>query len=211
MASVLLTVVVPIAVLLLIVALVWRWYQRKVAAMAPDASPLEIRGTRLTAERLRTLTTPPWRVVYEIGTDALGSIDHVVVGPGGAVAIETVIGDRPDPVSASNVPATAPAESTGDAARPSDHTIALAAIARGDVDELLGGITSCSTVARVHWGTPDPTRSPTTEVAPGFVLVEGQRLVEWLVSLPPGPLTAAQVDVAWQRVVTGIGRPDPLS
>jgi hypothetical protein len=49
---------------------------------------------------------------------------------------------------------------------------------------------------------------------PGVTVVDGRRLGDWAeaasVRRDGPPLTPAQVDLAWQTVVTAIGRPDPL-
>jgi hypothetical protein len=41
--------------------------------------------------------------------------------------------------------------------------------------------------------------------------VNGRSLQEWADSLKQQALTPAQVDLAWQTVLTSIGRPDPLA
>ena len=153
-------------------------------------------GARLSADRLQHLTSPPWRVVYEVG-GKLGDIDQVVIGPTGVIAIETVVGDRPQH---SGGPSTDP------------QRVANAALARVAVDELTQRVgVRCQLHAKVFWGVPQPTQPAGIEVATGQVNVEGQRLEEWLISQPPGPLSASQVDQVWQTIVVGIGRPDPLT
>lgn len=171
------------------------WYRNKIKDLNLDPEDRPIPGARLTAERLRSLASPPWRVVFEIGEKHLGPIDHVVVGPYGVLAIETVTTDRP----------------ARDHRAVEAQLVANAAIARGDVDDLVARAgAGCKTLVRVYWGTPQPERPAGAELVPGLIAVEGQRLIDWLVALPPGPLQPAQVDQIWQTVSTGIGRPDPL-
>lgn len=193
-------VVVPVLVVIIVgvvMVLGWRWYRRTVADLGPEASP-PVRGTRLTAEALRTLDSPPWRVVHEIGEHTLGPVDHVVVGPPGAIAIETSVGEP--------LPTSADLPDAHDA-----QAVAAAAIVRADVDELLHGSgVACGVLARVRWAASDSPDPSTVEVMPGVVAVQGARLVEWLDSLPAGDLTPSQIDLAWQRLAIGIGRPDPL-
>lgn len=188
--------IVPVFVILVGMMLFWMWYRRTMSDLSNDGSTRSIPGSRLTAERLRNLSNPPWRVVFEIESK-LGAIDHVVVGPNGAVAIETLMMDRPaiDPTAADD-----------------PQRIASAAIARGDVDELtsVAGI-PCNLHAKVYWGQPQDDLPAAIQVTHGQVAVVGQRLEEWLMSRPPGEFTPGQVDLAWQHVITGIGRPDPLS
>ncbi len=163
-------------------------------AAGTEARPLQ--GSRLTAERLRTLANPPWRVVHYIG-DHLGGIDHVVVGPVGVIAIRTILSTRPD----------FGGEDPTDAAH-----IANAAISRGPVDDITRPLgVPCNLEAKVFWGTPMPDQPAGVPVTHGQVAVEGQRLEQWLIALPPGTLGAAQVDQLWQAIVMAIGRPDPLA
>ena len=191
------TVGIVISALAVAIAVVGVWivYQRKLADLDPHRgrSP-SASGVRLTAERLRLLSQPPWRVVYEIAEGRLGPIDHVVVGPSGPIAIETVLADRPD---------TDPDDGP--------DAVARAAIARGDLDDLTRRVGVSSTLlARVYWGSPRPDEPAASAEAGGQVHVEGQRLVDWLESRT-GTLTSTEVDLVWQAVVVGIGRPDPLA
>ena len=191
-----LSVLIPLAALTAALVLFYVWYRRKLADMKPDANTRALPGARLTAERLRLLASPPWRVVYEISDRHLGAVDHVVVGPTGVIAIETLMLDRPDSV-----------EGNSDA-----QLIATAAIERGDVDDLTRTIgVPCNVLAKVYWGTAQPDRPAAIEVATGLMAVDGHRLIDWLVGLPPGPLSPSQVDQTWHVVTTGIARPDPLA
>lgn len=170
-------------------------YRRFLRSMAPDTTVRQVSGARLTSERLHAMPSPPWRVVYEIADDRLGGIDHVVIGPPGIIALTTVMADRPDAVEPS-----------------APQQVAASAMMRGPADELAqrAGL-HCELLAKVFWGASDPDRPAATETMPGTVAVEGQRLNEWLSSLPPGPLSSAQIDLAWQTMLTGIGRPDPFA
>ena len=199
MSVVILRIVVPLVLVVGVMAGAFLWYRRKMADMAPDPTERALPGGRLTAERLATLKNPPWRVVFEVSGSTLGSVDHVVIGPAGVIAVETLVMDRPVPSTRESDPNHA-------------HLVARAAIARSEVDELTRRVgVPCDLLARVHWGTPSADRPAAEEIAAGVVSVEGQRLVEWLIERPPGPLSSAQVDQVWQAVLTGIGRPDPLA
>jgi hypothetical protein len=194
-------IVIPLVALPILIVGAYVWYRRSMAALKPDeAKPVS--GVRLTAETLHRLDSPPWRVVYEIG-GALGGVDHVIIGPPGIIAITTSMTDRPTP---ERLLAT-----SSDA-----QLVAEAAVERGPVDELArpSGV-SCRLSARVFWGQPDPDRPAFDEVAHGNHLVEGQRITEWLNALDEtttdrDSLTPPQTDLAWQAIVMGIGRPDPL-
>lgn len=190
----LVSVLVPAAIIIGAAIALFVWYRRRMAALSPGDAPSPS-GVRLTAERLRMLSSPPWRVVYEIAPERLHGIDHVVVGSSGPIAIRTVLADRPPPAPRDDTPSV----------------VAKAAIQRGPVDELVrtvGG--SCDRMAVVYWGGPSTDAPAGHETTVGHWAVEGHRLNEWLLSLPPGFASAAQVDQLWQTVTTGIGRPDPL-
>jgi len=193
-------IIVPLIILPILLVGGYVWYRRSIADMRPDqAKPVS--GVRLTAEALHRAPAPPWRAVYEVG-GALGDVDHVIVGPPGVVAITTVVADRPDPVQLRD-------------ARSDAILVSEAAIARGPLDELLrAAAASCDRWARVHWGTHDPGRPAADDLVHGSVLVEGQRIDEWLAAMvadATAPLDAARIDAIWRTVVIGIGRPDPLS
>jgi len=191
-------IIVPLVVLPLLIVGAFLWYRRSIADMKPTESK-PVSGRRLTAEGLHRAPSPPWRVVYEID-GALGNVDHVVVGPPGVIAITTLVADRPSPDQLRD-------------ARSEAQLVGEAAIARGPLDELLRATgASCDQSATVFWGTPDPRRPAADHVAHASVLVEGQRLDEWLTELvdaTASPVDQVRIDRVWRTVVTGIGRPDP--
>jgi hypothetical protein len=196
-------IVIPLIVLPIVIVGGYLWYRRSMTRMRPDdAKPIS--GVRLTAEALHR-ESPPWRVIYEIG-GTLGGVDHVIVGPAGIIAITTVVADRPSPQRL--------VDTVGEAQLVSD-----AAVARGPVDEVARPASvACRLSAKVFWGSPDPARPAHDEVAFGSHLVEGQRIHEWLTAIVDPTverdeplLDASQVDLAWQSIVMGIGRPNPLT
>lgn len=188
-------IIVPIILLVVFLGGGLTFYKRTMKNMAPDSSMRQVNGARLTSERLRELPTPPWRFVFEISEDKLGGIDHVIIGPCGVVAVTTQVFDRPEVAD-----------------HPDPHLVANAAMMRAPVDELAkrAGL-QCDLLAKVYWGTAQPGRPAAIQSMHATVIVEGQRLNDWLLTLPPGPLTPAQIDLAWQAILTGIGRPDPLA
>jgi hypothetical protein len=131
--------------------------------------------------------------VYEIAADKLGGVEHVLIGPGGIYAMQTSMEPLPEPAP-------------GDA-----RAIGRAAVVRGALDDALRRCAMSSTaLATVHWGAAGGTAPPSVDVHPGAVAVDGRGLDAWASALP-ATLTPAQVDLAWQTVVTAIGRPDPLA
>ena len=170
-------------------------YRRAMRRLALDETVREIKGVRLTSERLHALPSPPWRIVPEIGHDRLGGVDHVVIGPAGIFAIETIVAERP-----------------GEGSTTDPYLVAAAATMRAPADELAQRVgLRCDLLAKVFWGSQQPERPAAFPSVHATVAVEGQRLTEWLSTLPPRPLTGAQIDLAWQAILTGIGRPDPLA
>ncbi len=170
-------------------------YRRYIASMQVGSDVRPVNGARLTSERLQQLPSPPWRFVLEISEDRLGGVDHVIIGPSGVIAVNTLMFDRPASTET-----------------PDPQQMANAAMMKAPVDELAARVgLSCDTLAKVYWGAPQPERPAVLESGFATVAVEGQRLADWLLTLPPGPLTPAQIDLAWQAILTGIGRPDPLA
>jgi hypothetical protein len=188
-------IIVPIVLLFIFIGGGLAVYKRTMQNMAPESTTRHVNGARLTSDRLRALPTPPWRFVFEISEDKLGGVDHVIIGPSGVIAVSTQVLDRP-----------------ALADHPDPHLVANAALMRGPVDDLAkrAGL-SCDILAKVYWGTAQPERPAAIQSMHATLIVEGQRLNDWLLTLPPGPLTPVQIDLAWQAILTGIGRPDPLA
>lgn len=191
-------IAIALTILVIIVVGGFALYRRSMTNLTLDeAKPVS--GVRLTAEALHRLASPPWRIVYEIGS-ALGGVDHVVIGPSGVIAITTVVADRPDVQQLTDASSEA-------------QLVSDAAVARGPVDELARPAgAECRLAARVFWGAPDAKRPSHDDVAHGLQLVEGQRLDEWITTQPPlADFGQAEIDLAWQAIVMGIGRPNPLT
>ncbi len=187
-------IIIPLVLLAIVLPLGFVWARRlktpvdltQVEAPAPAA--------RLTSTALRSLPSPPWRVVHEIGTDRLGGVAHVLIGPAGVFALQTSM----DTLPGAGVP------------QPEAQQVARAAIVRGALDDALRRCAMTSDrLVTVFWGAG--ATSTSVELLPGSTGVDGRAIAAWTESLPSAALTAAQVDLAWQTVVTAIGRPDPLA
>ncbi len=190
-------ILVPVVVLAVAVPAVSIWAKRRFDNVAgPDDDELPIAPSdRFTSNALRELETPPWRVVYEIGADRLGGIGHVLIGPSGVYALRTTMDPLPSPPT-----------SDADA-----RAIGEAAVARADLDDALRRCAmSSDRLVTVHWGVNDGSEVA-VDLLPGHTAVDGRSLTTWAAGTTPGVLSAAQVDLAWQSVVTAIGRPDPLA
>ncbi len=187
-------IIVPIILLLIIVPIGFAWARRLKSGASAELEAVPPPSARLTSNALRSLPAPPWRVVYEIASDKLGGVEHVLIGPPGIYAMQTSMDPLPGP------------------SEPDPRAIGRAAIARGPLDDALRRCAMTSTaLVTVHWGVgQDGPPGPSVEVVPGALAVDGRRIAQWTESLPTA-LSPAQVDLAWQTVLTSIGRPDPLA
>lgn len=192
-----LDIVIPLIVLAILVPIALTWakktFKDNVGIDHDDAvvAPAE----RLTSHALRELESPPWRVVYEVAPGKLGGVGHVLIGPSGVFGLRTTMDPLPQPPKA-DADATA---------------VAQAAITRGGLDDALQRCAmSSDRLIVVHWGAND-TAEITVDLMPGVTAVDGRSLATWAATAGAQELTPAQVDLAWQTVVTSIGRPDPLA
>jgi hypothetical protein len=192
-------IIIPVLLVAVVVPVAFVWAHRRFKEPGGNAAePASAPAVRLTSNALRKLDSPPWRVVYEIAPERMSGVDHVLIGPAGVFAIETSMDPMPPPI-----------------ADPDPHAVAAAAIMRGGLDDALRRCAMTSDrLVRIHWGANEDGSSPNEELMPGVTVVDGRRLGEWAVAASVRrdgpPLTPAQVDLAWQTVVTAIGRPDPL-
>ncbi len=190
-------IIIPVVLIAVLVPAAFIWTKKTFkngSAAATDAAVVAP-SDRLTSTALRELETPPWRVAYEVAPDRLNGIGHVLFGPAGVFAMKTTMEPLP-----------AAADDEADA-----KAIGEAAISRGGVDDALRRCAmSSDRLVVVHWGVHDHD-AMTVDLMPGVTAVDGRRLGEWANKLDADALTPAQVDLAWQTVVTAIGRPDPLA
>lgn len=190
-------IIVPVVVLAVAVPVALAIAKRKLKNPGAAAgAPTPVPSARLTSNALRALPVPPWRVIYEIADDKLGGVEHVLIGPPGVFALQTSMEPLPPPPSSD----------------PDARDVARAAIVRGALDDALRRCAMTSDrLILVHWGVPTSGTNPqSTEPLPAVTAVDGRQLAEWA-SRQNGPLSPAQVDLAWQTVLTAIGRPDPLA
>lgn len=200
-------ILIPVLLLVVIVPLVSWWAKKRFKDGAGSEITVVAPSSRLTSNALRALESPPWRVVYEIASEKMSGIEHVLIGPAGAFAIVTVL----DPLPAGGVDEMLEPEVDP----PDAHALARAAITRGGLDDALRRCAMTSTgLVRVHWGPAVVGTPHSVAVMHGVTAVDGRKLDLWASTLGSGPdhptLSPAQVDLAWQTVLTSIGRPDPL-
>lgn len=190
-----LDIIIPLVVLAVLVPAALAWAKKTFKDnVGRDHDAFVPPSDRLTSNALRELESPPWRVIYEIAPDRLGGVGHVLIGPAGVFALRTTMDPLP-PTPATDADAS---------------EIARAAITRGGIDDALRRCAmSSDRLVMVHWGVND-TAEIKVDLMPGVIAVDGRSLATWAASAGPEALTPAQVDLAWQTVVTSIGRPDPL-
>jgi hypothetical protein len=193
-------IIIPVLLVAVVVPVGFVWARRRFKELSAVADELpSAPSTRLTSNALRGLASPPWRIVYEIGPERMDGVEHVLIGPGGIFAIVTSMDPMP--------------ESSPD---PDAHAVAAAAIMRGGLDDALRRCAMTSDrLVTIHWGANAADSPFSVDVLPGVVAVDGRHVDDWANCATAGrdgpPLTRAQVDLAWQTVVTAIGRPDPLA
>ena len=190
-------IIIPVVLIVVIVPAAVIWAKKTFKdGSGRDADDVVVAPSdRLTSTALRELESPPWRVVFEVAPERLDGIGHVLIGPAGVFPVQTSMDPLPEAL-----------EGDVDA-----KAVGRAAISRGGVDDALRrcGMSSDRLVV-VHWGVSDDD-TLSVEPIPGVTAVDGRRFAQWANGLGADVLMPAQVDLAWQTVVTGIGRPDPLA
>ena len=188
-------IIIPVLVIAVVVPAVTIWAKHHFNDAAGDDDDLPVPpADRFTSNALRELESPPWRVVYEIGTDRLGGAGHVLIGPSGIYALRTTMDPLPKPPT---VEADA-------------RAIGETAIARAELEDALRRCAmSSERLVTVHWGANEGSEIA-VDLMPGHTAIDGRSLATWAAGTPSDVLAPAQVDLAWQSVTTAIGRPDPL-
>lgn len=190
-------IIIPVIAIVVVVPLALAWAKRyfKDNTGASDDASLVAQSDRLTSRALRELDSPPWRVVYEVPASKLTGIAHVLIGPAGIFALRTTM----EPL---------PTQTREDA---DARAIGEAAIQRGGIDDALRRCAMGSDrLVLVHWGVNESAEIA-IDLMPGVAAIDGRELSTWANSVQGTALTTSQIDLAWQTVVTAIGRPDPLA
>ena len=190
-------IIIPLVVIAVVAPLGFMWARKQFKESTTETGDEVLApGSRLTSNALRGLPSPPWRIVYEIAHDRLGGVEHVLIGPPGVFALVTSMEPVPAPVEA-----------------PEPHRVAEAAILRGGLDDALRRCAMTSErLLTVHWGVNgSPVPPAGVEALPGVTAIDGRQLQTWASTVEIRSLTQAQIDLAWQTIVTAIGRPDPLA
>ena len=192
-------IIIPIVLVAVVVPVGFVWARRRFKETgAPTGELSSAPAARLTSNALRTLESPPWRVVYEIAPDRMDGVEHVLIGPGGIFAVATSMDPMPPRV-----------------VEPDPHAVAAAAIMRGGLDDALRRCAMTSDrLITIYWGANEAGSPISVDLLPGATAVDGRHLREWAATAAAGRdgprLSPSQVDLAWQTVVIAIGRPDPI-
>ena len=148
-----------------------------------------------TAAQLRGLGRVGWRLVNHVGFQT-HDIDHVLIGPGGAYAVETKW-----------------TAGSWDATRARERLVAAAAQARANARTLRLWAPFKAAGIQVHpvlvlWGgSVDDDVPSTVESVP---VVAGRDLRSWAAAQESGCLTSAQVAAGWSALDKHLRRRDPL-
>lgn len=139
-------------------------------------------GEQWTAQELRSHLTREWRILNHLLVGR-ADVDHVAVGPGGLVVIETKWTSWPfDP----EYHATAARRLAEQADR-----------VRRMLKPHLGDVRVSRAV--VVWG-PDIAGSDETQVINGIEVVPGPSLADWLDRVPTSGTLPPQIEAAWRRL-----------
>ena len=193
-------IIIPVLLVAVVVPVAFVWARRRLKEQADiGGEPPTAPALRLTSNALRSLESPPWRVVYEVASERLGGVEHVLIGPAGVFAVATSMDPLPAPITDAD-----------------PHAVAAAAIMRGALDDALGRCAMVSDrLVRIQWGANTAGAPVSVELMPGVTAVDGRRIADWARAVTTGrecpTLSQAKVDLAWQTVLTAIGRPDPLA
>jgi hypothetical protein len=146
-----------------------------------------------TRRELAKLRSRGWTVVHGVPIPGKGDADHVAIGPGGLVVLETKW-------SAEDWRGTRRQPWIRDAA---DQVERNAEILRGIVSRFV----ERSAVRRVVVLWPSSSAAPVQELN-GVNVVQGLQLREWFDDQGGDVLDARQIAGAWQRLVEEVGRLD---
>jgi hypothetical protein len=146
-------------------------------------------GEQSTAQELRHLRKRGWKVVNDVALKRWNT-DHVIVGPGGAYALESKWSASPWRVAVSDTDVRAACRQVDENA----HTITLwlKRLTLGTVRPVL-----------VLWGANARELPTAQDLASGDRIVRvvaGPKVKDWLRTLPDGHLTADQIEAAWSLI-----------
>ena len=151
-----------------------------------------------TAQELRPLREHGWRLVNHFGLGH-GDQDHVMVGPGGVVLLETKWGGTPWNVNAGDAPFRSALEQTARNARQLSLWHGVVKHGRPEVQPVL-----------VVWGPAAQKlrELPVRRHESGVVVMSGDRLQKWMLRQPRDRLAGANVNGVFDEIDRHLVRRD---
>jgi hypothetical protein len=153
-------------------------------------------GEQWTASELRKLRRSGWMIVNHVAL-RVEDTDHVLIGPGGAFAVETKWSSQPWDLAGDRVRAACQQASDGAARLTRWHGFKSLAVTASPVVILWGG------------GVGGMDESEAVHSFNGVTVVLGPHARRWRDSLGAGALTTDQVRSAWKALDAQVRRHDP--
>jgi hypothetical protein len=151
-----------------------------------------------TAQELRPLTKRGWKLVNHFGLGH-GDQDHVLVGPGGLVVVETKWGATPWDLDDCDHFFRLALDQTSRNAKQLSHWHGVAQHGRPHVEPVL-----------VLWGAARRklAEQPARRHSSGVVVMSGDQLQEWMLQRRRDQLTSEQVTAIWSQVERQVNKRD---
>lgn len=162
-------------------AALWQWV---VQATGTGSMMMGDHGEQWTAGQLRRLRRRGWLLVNHVFLSG-GDIDHVLVGPGGVIAVETKWTAEAWHTEPRDERIAAAAAQAQEQARRLSHWHDLKSLGTGPVRP-----------AVFLWGAGATSLEPVTHVE-SVEVISGPRSRTWMAALPTSGLTSEQVSAAW--------------
>lgn len=153
-----------------------------------------------TAQELRPLSKHGWRLVNHFGL-GYGDQDHVLVGPGGVVLLETKWSGTPWDLDDRDYYFRRAVEQTSDNAAQLQRWAGVQRYGRPSVEPVL-----------VLWGQASDkiADSPVRRHRSGVIVVPGKQLQDWLLRRGRGQLSEQQVEAIWGEIRRQVDKRDPV-
>lgn len=147
-------------------------------------------GEQLTASELRRLQRHGWHLVNHLVLKGRGDVDHVAVGPGGLLVVETKW--RSDAWDLSVLDDPIIVEATAQASRNANITALWLRRSLGRVEPHVAIV---AWGPQLSWDVDNPIRT-----SEGVTIVPGPFCREWLDTLPTDGLDETRVSDAWKMI-----------
>ena len=154
-------------------------------------------GETFTADDLRALRREGWKVVHGLSLDEDWDIDHVAVGPGGVLVIETKWSANPWPLAGGG-PAFMQKQL--------DRTRSQAKRGKRRVAELLEGSVDSDAInaVAVLWSADLTRPDPPTRKMADITAVSGSEFATWIRQQSVDVLTAGDIERVWETLTRAV-------